>query len=196
MVRANSTSVNSAKRGGRDKPGYDNREMMSATLSGAKTGTAVMCERMNGAQGRNRTTDTAIFSRMLYQLSYLGTSSPPGTWERGFIVRLACPVHHAEARPRHASRTAKRRQNASIGVFVRVLASGNGVGIRQPAVQIHVPAALRTKRTRFLLGRLAADRARLLRSLGRAAAGAGVFWRLSWHSTTRIESGNLRRRAA
>ena len=24
------------------------------------------------AQGRNRTTDTAIFSRMLYQLSYLG----------------------------------------------------------------------------------------------------------------------------
>ena len=28
----------------------------------------------NGAQGRSRTTDTAIFSRMLYQLSYLGTS--------------------------------------------------------------------------------------------------------------------------
>ena len=27
---------------------------------------------MDGAQGRNRTTDTAIFSRMLYQLSYLG----------------------------------------------------------------------------------------------------------------------------
>ena len=29
---------------------------------------------MDGAQGRNRTTDTAIFSRMLYQLSYLGTA--------------------------------------------------------------------------------------------------------------------------
>jgi hypothetical protein len=28
----------------------------------------------HGAQGRNRTTDTAIFSRMLYQLSYLGVS--------------------------------------------------------------------------------------------------------------------------
>ena len=28
--------------------------------------------RKNGAQGRNRTSDTAIFSRMLYQLSYLG----------------------------------------------------------------------------------------------------------------------------
>jgi hypothetical protein len=30
---------------------------------------------MDGAQGRNRTTDTAIFSRMLYQLSYLGTGA-------------------------------------------------------------------------------------------------------------------------
>ncbi len=31
----------------------------------------------NGAQGRDRTTDTAIFSRMLYQLSYLGMA---GEW--------------------------------------------------------------------------------------------------------------------
>ena len=30
-----------------------------------------------GAQGRNRTTDTAIFSRMLYQLSYLGAAPTP-----------------------------------------------------------------------------------------------------------------------
>ena len=30
---------------------------------------------MNGAQGRIRTTDTRIFSAMLYQLSYLGTVS-------------------------------------------------------------------------------------------------------------------------
>jgi hypothetical protein len=30
------------------------------------------CERVDGAQGRNRTSDTAIFNRMLYQLSYLG----------------------------------------------------------------------------------------------------------------------------
>jgi hypothetical protein len=34
--------------------------------------------RCNGAQGRNRTTDTAIFSRMLYQLSYLGAEPPDG----------------------------------------------------------------------------------------------------------------------
>lgn len=35
-------------------------------------------EKGDGAQGRNRTTDTAIFSRMLYQLSYLGCASRPG----------------------------------------------------------------------------------------------------------------------
>jgi hypothetical protein len=29
-------------------------------------------KRWNGAQGRNRTTDTVIFSHVLYQLSYLG----------------------------------------------------------------------------------------------------------------------------
>ena len=42
----------------------------------------------NGAQGRNRTTDTAIFSRMLYQLSYLGVPATViGLRERRFIVR-------------------------------------------------------------------------------------------------------------
>jgi hypothetical protein len=34
----------------------------------------MLWRRGNGAQGRNRTTDTAIFSRMLYQLSYLGVA--------------------------------------------------------------------------------------------------------------------------
>ena len=29
----------------------------------------------SGAQGRNRTTDTMIFSHVLYQLSYLGTGA-------------------------------------------------------------------------------------------------------------------------
>ena len=30
----------------------------------------------NSAQGRNRTTDTRIFSPLLYQLSYLGAENP------------------------------------------------------------------------------------------------------------------------
>ena len=34
--------------------------------------------RTYGAQGRNRTTDTMIFSHVLYQLSYLGTGGTPG----------------------------------------------------------------------------------------------------------------------
>jgi hypothetical protein len=33
---------------------------------------------LNGARGRDRTTDTAIFSRMLYQLSYPGTARRGG----------------------------------------------------------------------------------------------------------------------
>jgi len=48
---------------------------------------------LDGAQGRNRTTDTAIFSRMLYQLSYLGTSKASGAWERAVYSQAgrACP---------------------------------------------------------------------------------------------------------
>ena len=34
---------------------------------------------VNGAQGRNRTTDTVIFSHVLYQLSYLGLSDERGS---------------------------------------------------------------------------------------------------------------------
>ena len=33
----------------------------------------------DGAQGRNRTTDTVIFSHVLYQLSYLGVPAEPKT---------------------------------------------------------------------------------------------------------------------
>ncbi len=49
-----------------------------------KIGTSVIdgggVEYRNGAQGRNRTTDTAIFNRMLYQLSYLGAKLGPVGW--------------------------------------------------------------------------------------------------------------------
>ena len=54
-------------------------------------------KRGNGAQGRNRTTDTAIFSRMLYQLSYLGVfflSQRPGPsqWSPYRKHKAACPA--------------------------------------------------------------------------------------------------------
>src|SRR6187399_1075525 len=48
----------------------------------------------NGAQGRDRTTDTAIFSRMLYQLSYLGIPGRPKGGASGrFIERSGAHVH-------------------------------------------------------------------------------------------------------
>jgi hypothetical protein len=40
-------------------------------------------EKPLGAQGRDRTTDTAIFSRMLYQLSYLGAAPAQGPASAG-----------------------------------------------------------------------------------------------------------------
>ena len=39
--------------------------------------------RENGASGRNRTSDTGIFSPLLYQLSYLGKSFPRRTAREG-----------------------------------------------------------------------------------------------------------------
>jgi hypothetical protein len=37
---------------------------------------SVKGKKLNGGEGRNRTVDTTIFSRMLYQLSYLATGGP------------------------------------------------------------------------------------------------------------------------
>ena len=40
-----------------------------------------MARNRAGAQGRDRTADTVIFSHVLYQLSYLGIRAEPG-WGR------------------------------------------------------------------------------------------------------------------
>jgi hypothetical protein len=80
---------------------------------------------MTGAQGRNRTTDTCIFSAVLYQLSYLGPRSRPyeaatGRPERGGYKGSisGCPGRENEAivgslsgtqaAPRHAVRPLPR----------------------------------------------------------------------------------------
>ena len=39
---------------------------------------------MNGAQGRNRTTDTRIFNPLLYRLSYLGNR----VFKEGAVLNL------------------------------------------------------------------------------------------------------------
>jgi hypothetical protein len=44
--------------------------------NGSESGpNCLLHEGRSGAEGRNRTADTTIFSRMLYRLSYLGTEA-------------------------------------------------------------------------------------------------------------------------
>jgi hypothetical protein len=55
---------------------------------------------MNGGQGRNRTSDTRIFSAVLYQLSYLALSRKASASARATAdnLRPACrpPQFHAD----------------------------------------------------------------------------------------------------
>ena len=44
-----------------------------------RSGRALPSATKDGAQGRNRTTDTVIFSHVLYQLSYLGMPAARGS---------------------------------------------------------------------------------------------------------------------
>ena len=44
-----------------------------------------------GAQGRNRTTDTVIFSHVLYQLSYLGSRDRAGRPSKRRAPYLSLP---------------------------------------------------------------------------------------------------------
>ena len=53
-------------------PAGDERQWGSASAFAGRGIRASKCWREDGAQGRNRTTDTVIFSHVLYQLSYLG----------------------------------------------------------------------------------------------------------------------------
>jgi hypothetical protein len=158
-------------------------------------------ERKNGAQGRNRTTDTAIFSRMLYQLSYLGVSERPKGLSSGrFIVAPDRDVHPASRAPRRRaqpffavrhSRTqpsprvwppARRCvQNIGESTLFRVLdvvvAAGDDVGTGQPTVEVDVAAARRAEWPRLLRRRPAADRAARARFRGLG----GLFARFVRH---------------
>src|SRR5271165_954103 len=74
----------------------DGREMLEMRINIKCLWCGMICPEMpwdkgTGAQGRNRTTDTAIFSRMLYQLSYLGAprASDGRRADRGLIGAVA-----------------------------------------------------------------------------------------------------------
>ena len=64
--------------------------------------TACIRSRLRGAQGRNRTTDTVIFSHVLYQLSYLGAglARTGRTAKRGVIEARIHTVQNASSEAR------------------------------------------------------------------------------------------------
>ena len=110
----------------------------------------------DGAQGRNRTTDTAIFSRMLYQLSYLGGSSDRARPARGSprIVARFGPVQRV--------RTAKITGSLSLFAALRqafiFLFRGDRIGTGKPPAEIDVGAPCAAERTIAIDRALATDR--------------------------------------
>jgi hypothetical protein len=66
----------------------------------------------NGAQGRNRTTDTVIFSHVLYQLSYLGAGPAPHDRHRAPGV-IMTRIRTVQSGPRGGGR---RRDCSQSGV--------------------------------------------------------------------------------
>jgi hypothetical protein len=91
-----------------------------------------------GAQGRDRTTDTAIFSRMLYQLSYLGTSRVV-TRERRFIVGPGGPVQP----PGNGTKTIKGGKSVACAKMISFSVTAGLVG---SAIHVFLAATLPRRR--------------------------------------------------
>ena len=127
----------------------------------------------DGAQGRNRTTDTAIFSRMLYQLSYLGRSrrNRKSPTSRRVIVGRGGAVYRPEAElstilRRRSRQPAPRRtprqtaENARLFDVVLIAFGGrDDIGAAQPAIEVDVATARRAEWAHRISRRPAADRA-------------------------------------
>ena len=106
---------------------------------------------MNGAQGRDRTTDTVIFSHVLYQLSYLGPfelprrDMPPGRLrpERAASLAFAFFAVHPAGKLRRIGRRA-----------------GYSVAVTKPLEQVAIFAPAAAERSMLGARRLAAQRAK------------------------------------
>jgi hypothetical protein len=104
-------------------------------------------KKRDGAQGRNRTTDTAIFSRMLYQLSYLGTGGQPRS---PGAYRMPAP------------RSSRVRIRLGWRSLIRVLIGNhrrNAVFPGQPAPKVHIRTSRAAKRPARRVRPPATDRA-------------------------------------
>ncbi len=65
-----------------------------------------------GAESQSRTGDTAIFSRVLYQLSYLGPARPPGRSEPDGVAENSTGPLPASIEPGRLDRPAYERGEA------------------------------------------------------------------------------------
>ena len=87
----------------------------------------------DGAQGRNRTTDTCIFSAVLYQLSYLGADAPPRRRAglqsaRGYRGSIPdCPAIEAGERAQGARRPSGSGVLVAALVLFLVFRAGYGI---------------------------------------------------------------------
>ncbi len=97
----------------------DRRQGGGGQIGQASQSSLAVNLRSYGAQGRNRTTDTAIFSRMLYQLSYLGVINLcKGCNRRGYRkVAGGCPALYAGFTRRPLRR--ESRHAASTSAWLR-----------------------------------------------------------------------------
>ena len=113
-------------------------------------GPVAIPNRSDGAQGRNRTTDTRIFSPLLYRLSYLGirrTCHPSAKREfkrARFLEEPVVPVYTVDLR---------RASGPSPGILARIwidtlggvlsafILDGDGILPSQPSSEIEIGAA-------------------------------------------------------
>ena len=123
----------------------------------------------NGAQGRNRTTDTVIFSHVLYQLSYLGAearrSGGLGKSARVIKGRFCRDKADLAARPEPPWRRSIAPALAGWRLLpLRIVLRfhcRNRIGAGEPAMEVDVLAARRAERAKAVGRRLAADRTEL-----------------------------------
>src|SRR6476659_2946130 len=131
-----------------------------------------------GAQGRDRTTDTRIFSPLLYQLSYLGLCGAfPGLRAKRGLPRAKALAYRKSALPCRGAGAKSSILRLFVALRCHTLAR-HDVAASEPAAEVFVGAGPATEGTVVLDGGLAADRAsralRAFRPLGLHPFGSGL----------------------
>ena len=110
----------------------------------------------NGARRWIRTNDTAIFNRMLYQLSYPGARRVSGPDVGAAPIVVRCISSSPECRK---TASGIGIESGSVVAFVRAGADGDAVIFVEPADQVAVAASARAKGAELADRRCVAGRA-------------------------------------